>query len=184
MIFWFVSICLCLFIFFFFSTCLCLHSGPISVSFFLLSRVSSYNWYLKMDLCLSTVRRRALLETSLVDELTEPQCADFVRVFCTNRLGKCLDCGSPKPNYHVRMHCILLPCWWVNESNTTSQNKPMSLSLLIITNPVPVKTTRHFIMDQVCWHPLSYYLSVPAEYVYPPAHMVTISATLTAKPQC
>ena len=26
--------------------------------------------------------------------------------FRTNRLGKCLDCGSPEPNYYVRMPCI------------------------------------------------------------------------------
>lgn len=73
----------------------------------------------------------------------------------------------------------------VNElMNATEQNKPMTLSLLIRTNPVPVKNKRHSIMDQVCWHPLSHYLSVQSKYVYPLAHMVTISATPTTKPQC
>lgn len=46
------------------------------------------------------------------------------------------------------------------------------------------KMKQHLIMDQVCWHPLSYYSSVQSECAYPLAHMVTIKMTQTTKPQC
>lgn len=57
-------------------------------------------------------------------------------------------------------------------------------SSLFMTVSVPVKTQQHLIMDQVCWHPLSYYSPAQSKYVYPAAHMVAIRKTPTTKPQC
>lgn len=60
----------------------------------------------------------------------------------------------------------------------------MTLLPIIKTTSIPVKAKQHFIMNQVCWRALSHYLSAQSEHVYPLEHMVTISETLTTKPQC